>query len=148
MKFSHPYGTTAESTARGPSVETLGYSHGVLTFTIAMAVTGVAWQIRATTLYGGGALAIYLVVMITSLAYRPQVAVGVYLAAGGALVFGTGIALSVYREKLLKLPEQMSMRKGIFKILKWRESSLLFLVAPSPLREQRARSPAASEHRR
>ena len=113
-----------------------------------MAVTGVAWQIRATTLYGGGALAIYLVVMITSLAYRPQVAVGVYLAAGGALVFGTGIALSVYREKLLKLPEQMSMRKGIFKILKWRESSLLFLVAPSPLREQRARSPAASEHRR
>ena len=77
-----------------------------------MAVTGVAWQIRATTLYGGGALAIYLVVMITSLAYRPQVAVGVYLAAG--------IALSVYREKLLKVPEQISNREGIFKILKWR----------------------------
>ena len=84
----------------------------LLTFTIAMAVTGVAWQIRATTLYGGGALAIYLVVMITSLAYRPQVAVGVYLAAG--------IALSVYREKLLKVPEQISNREGIFKILKWR----------------------------
>ncbi len=42
--------------------------------------------------------------MLASLAYRPQVAVGVYLAVGGALVFATGIALSVYREKLLKLP--------------------------------------------
>ncbi|QDT73868.1 hypothetical protein [Lacipirellula limnantheis] len=92
----------------------------LLTFTIAMAVTGVAWQIRATTLFGGGALAIYLIVMLTSLAYRPQVAVGVYLAAGGALVFATGIALSVYREKLLKLPEQISKREGIFKILNWR----------------------------
>ena len=92
----------------------------LLTFTIAMAVTGVAWQIRATTLFGGGALAIYLIVMITSLAYRPQVAVGVYLAAGGAIVFATGIALSVYREKLLKLPEQISNREGIFKILDWR----------------------------
>lgn len=92
----------------------------LLTFTIVMAVTGVAWQIRATTLFGGGALAIYLIVMITSLAYRPQVAVGVYLAAGGALVFATGIALSVYREKLLKLPEQISKREGIFKILTWR----------------------------
>jgi hypothetical protein len=92
----------------------------LLTFTIVMAVTGVAWQIRATTLFGGGALAIYLIVMITSLAYRPQVAVGVYLAAGGALVFATGIALSVYREKLLKLPEQISKREGIFKILNWR----------------------------
>ena len=92
----------------------------LLTFTILMAVTGVAWQIRATTLFGGGALAIYLIVMIASLAYRPQVAVGVYLAAGGALVFATGIALSVYREKLLKLPEQISKREGIFKILNWR----------------------------
>jgi hypothetical protein len=92
----------------------------LLNFTIAMAVTGVAWQIRATTLLGGGALTIYLIVMITSLAYRPQVAVGVYLAAGGALVFATGIALSVYREKLLKLPEQISKREGIFKILNWR----------------------------
>lgn len=61
---------------RGPS---LTNELALLTFTIAMAVTGVTWQIRATTLLGGGALAIYLVVMITSLADRPQVAVGVYL---------------------------------------------------------------------
>ncbi|WP_428303948.1 hypothetical protein [Lacipirellula sp.] len=92
----------------------------LLTFTIIMAVTGVSWQIRATTLFGGGALAIYLVVLVTTLAYRPQVAVGVYLAVGGGLVFATGIALSVYREKLLRLPERISNREGIFKILNWR----------------------------
>jgi len=92
----------------------------LLTVTILMTVTGMAWQIRATTLLGGLALAIYLVVLVASLAYHPQVAVGVYLAVGGAIVFALGIALSIYREKLLELPDQIAKRQGIFRILNWR----------------------------
>jgi hypothetical protein len=92
----------------------------LLTVTILMLVTGVAWQFKATTLAGGGTLGVYLVVMIGALAYQPQVAIGVYLAIGGALVFATGIALSVYREKLLALPDQIARCEGIFRIMQWR----------------------------
>ncbi|MCA9236899.1 MAG: hypothetical protein KDA44_15590 [Planctomycetales bacterium] len=92
----------------------------LLSITIAMTVTGAAWQIKASTLLGGGALVIYLAVLVCSLAYHPQVAIGVYLAAGGAIVFAIGVALSVYREKLLQLPERAARREGVFRILNWR----------------------------
>lgn len=92
----------------------------LLTVTIAMLVTGVSWRIKSTTLLGGGALTVYLVMLIVKLAYQPQIAIGIYLAAGGALVFTLGIALSIYREKLLALPEQIANREGIFQIISWR----------------------------
>jgi hypothetical protein len=92
----------------------------LLTVTILMTVTGMAWQIKATTLWGGVALVLYLIVLVCSLAYHPQVAIGVYLAVGGGLVFAAGIALSMYREKLLELPERMAKREGVFRILNWR----------------------------
>ncbi len=92
----------------------------LLTTTILMTVTGVSWQIKATTMWGGVALVMYLVVLVVSLAYHPQVAVGVYLAVGGGIVFALGIALSMYRERLLELPERMAKREGVFRILNWR----------------------------
>lgn len=92
----------------------------LLTVTVLMTVTGVAWQIKATTLWGAVALVAYLVVLVASLAYHPQVAIGVYMAGGGALVFALGVALSIYREKLLGLPDLMAKREGVFRILNWR----------------------------
>ena len=92
----------------------------LLTVTILMAVTGVSWQTKATTVFGGGLLTFYLIVLVVSLTYRPQVAIGVYLAVGGAIVFAIGIALSMYRDKLLELPEQISRRERVFRILNWR----------------------------
>jgi hypothetical protein len=92
----------------------------LLTVTILMTVTGVSWRTKATTLFGGGLLTFYLIVLVVSLAYRPQVAIGVYLVVGGAVVFTAGIALSIYRDKLLELPERISKREGVFRILSWR----------------------------
>jgi hypothetical protein len=45
---------------------------------------------------------------------------GVCLAVGGGLVFASGIALSVFREKLLALPDQIAHRKGVVSMLNWR----------------------------
>lgn len=92
----------------------------LLTVTIPMLVTGLAWQIKSTTVWGGSSLALYLIVLVVSLAYRPQVAVGVYIAVGGAIVFAIGIVLSIYRDKLLEIPERMAKREGVFQILSWR----------------------------
>jgi hypothetical protein len=92
----------------------------LLTVTIVMLVTGLSWQIKASTLWGGVALVTYLVVLIVSLAYHPNTPVGVYLAVGGATVFALGIALSMYRERLMTLPDRVAKREGVFRILNWR----------------------------
>ena len=62
----------------------------ILTVTILMLVTGLSWQVKATTMWGGAGLVLYLIVLIASLAYRPQVAIGVYMATGGAAGVRTG----------------------------------------------------------
>jgi predicted membrane channel-forming protein YqfA (hemolysin III family) len=92
----------------------------IVTVTILMLVTGLSWRAKSTTLIGGAVLMLYLVIMIGRLAWHPQIAMGVYLAAGGALVFACGIALSIYRERLLALPERIAKREGIFRVIDWR----------------------------
>ncbi len=92
----------------------------LLTLTIPMLVTGLSWKIKATTMWGGSALIVYLIVLIVSLAYRPEVAVGIYLAGGGALVFAIGVVLSICRDKLLEIPDHVANRTGVFRILNWR----------------------------
>ena len=58
--------------------------------------------------------------LVADLGRQQNWAVGVYLAIAGGVVFLLGIALSVYRERLLALPEQIAHREGIFKLLDWR----------------------------
>ncbi|MEZ6064633.1 MAG: hypothetical protein R3B90_02745 [Planctomycetaceae bacterium] len=101
----------------GPS---LADEIALLTVTILMVATGCSWQVKATTLIGGSALVTYLLILIGSLAYRPQVAIGVYLLAGGAVLFIAGVVLSIYRERLLQLPEMIAKREGIFRVIGWR----------------------------
>jgi hypothetical protein len=75
-----------------------------------------------TTVCGGGAFFIYLTLFLVDLSRlgRMALGVGVYMAIAGAIVFGCGIGLSVYREKLLQLPEKIANREGLFKVLSWR----------------------------
>jgi hypothetical protein len=40
--------------------------------------------------------------------------------AGGGVIFGAGLLLSVYRDRLLALPEQVKRRQGVFRVLNWR----------------------------
>jgi hypothetical protein len=103
----------------GPEISFLDEA-GLVAVTVIMLVTGYSWQLKAPTLIGGSALATYLVVLVGMLAVHPNVAMGVYLAAGGGLLFAAGIGLSVYRERLLALPEQIKSREGVFRVLNWR----------------------------
>lgn len=101
----------------GPS---LADEIGLITITTLMVAIGCVLQIRATTSIGGMALSVYLAVLFGHLAYHPQVAIGVYLAAGGAMIFMTGVILSIYRDRLLALPSKIANREGIFQIIDWR----------------------------
>ncbi len=95
----------------------------IVVLTILMLVTGFSWRVKATTLAGGGTLFLYLLIVIGHLAYQPQVATGIYLAVGGGLVFLAGLVLSIYRDKLLELPDRIAKREGIFQIIGWRHES-------------------------
>jgi hypothetical protein len=92
----------------------------LLTVTILMVASGCGWQVRATTLLGALPLVVYLLILVGSLAYHPQVAIGVYLLVGGGLVFAVGVVLSIYRDRLLALPEMIARREGIFRVIGWR----------------------------
>jgi len=92
----------------------------IVTFSILMLVTGFSWQVKATTVAGGGTLFLYLVVTIVELARHRDIATGIYLVVGGAVVFLAGLMLSIYRDKLLALPDKIAKREGVFQIIGWR----------------------------
>ncbi len=64
----------------------------------------------------------YLVLLIVELARHAEQMVGVatFMTIIGGLVFAVAIGLSMYREKLLQLPNKIANREGIFKIVDWR----------------------------
>ena len=92
----------------------------VVTFGLLMLATGAAWRLKATTILGGSALAGYLVMLLVSLLRRPETTMGVYLAVAGMTLFLVAVTLSIYRDRLLALPEQISKREGVFQVLNWR----------------------------
>jgi hypothetical protein len=61
-----------------------------------------------------------LTALIVSLLYQPQVAIGIYLVAGGAVVFLLGLLLAVYRDRLVALPQRIANREGVFRVIGWR----------------------------
>ena len=83
-------------------------------------VLGCVLQIRSATLVAGGALGLYLLTLFANLVYRPDLAVGVYLGVGGAVIFLAGILLSVFRDRLLALPRTIAAREGVFQVMGWR----------------------------
>ncbi len=92
----------------------------IVTISGLLLAAGLGWKTKATTFFGGGTLAIYLVVLFGSLLYRPQVTVGAYLAIGGGVMFIIALLLSMYRERLLSLPDRIAARQGIFQVIDWR----------------------------
>jgi hypothetical protein len=93
---------------------------GLVLVTVLMLVTGYSWQLKAPTMFGGIGLVAYLLVLVGMLAVMPNVTMGMLLAVGGGLLFAAGVALSIYRERLLALPDKIKFREGVFSVLSWR----------------------------
>jgi hypothetical protein len=93
---------------------------GLATVSVLMFVTGVMCRLRATTLVGGSLLVIHLAMLLVFAGMRAQLAVGVYLAIGGAAIFALGVLLSIFRDRLLALPQRIKQHEGAFRVLAWR----------------------------
>jgi hypothetical protein len=84
--------------------------------------SGIVCRIKATTLIGSLGMACYLLVIIVGLFRHLDDAwmIGILLTIGGATLFGTGLFLSMYRDRLLALPDKIKRREGIFRFFDWR----------------------------
>jgi hypothetical protein len=95
---------------------------GMLAAGIVLFATGWMFRLRSTTLTGAAQLLLYVLTLLVYLPWTQWVAnmASVFLMTGGGVVFGAGLLLSVYRDRLLALPEQIRRREGVFRVLSWR----------------------------
>jgi hypothetical protein len=93
---------------------------GFLAVSLLLLVSGVLFRLRATTLTGAALTVLYFVTLLVYLPWGRMNVVAVALTAGGGVIFGLGLLLSVYRERLLALPDRVKRREGIFRVLAWR----------------------------
>jgi hypothetical protein len=95
---------------------------GLVFACVALLGSGILCRLKATTLFGAVTMALY-VLMVLIYMHRfldTQYLIGIYLTLGGALLFGTGLLLSVYRDRLLSLPDRIKRREGLFRVFGWR----------------------------
>ncbi|QDU90395.1 hypothetical protein Pla175_37990 [Pirellulimonas nuda] len=94
---------------------------GVLAVGLGLLAAGVLSRVRSTTFAGAGMLAVY-VVSLVGLIHVPEElqSTAVYLMVGGGAFFASAVLLSVYRDRLLSLPQRMKEGEGVYRVLKWR----------------------------
>jgi hypothetical protein len=95
---------------------------GLLAAGILLFATGFMFRLRSTTLAGAAQLVLYVFTLLIYLPWSQWVAnmAAIFLMAGGGAIFLVGLLLSVYRDRLLALPEQIKRRDGLFRVLSWR----------------------------
>ncbi|HWG43009.1 MAG TPA: hypothetical protein VN688_09500 [Gemmataceae bacterium] len=94
---------------------------GMLAAGLLLLATGFMCQIKSTTMSGAILLALYLVSLVLFLRVPEKLqTTAVYIMVGGGLFFAVGLVLSLYRDRLLTLPERIKRREGVFRVLTWR----------------------------
>ncbi len=87
-------------------------------------VSGLLFRLKATTVVGALMTFVYFTTLLLLLPWarltERLTTLGVVILVGGGVLFGLGLVLSVYRDRLLTLPERIKRREGVFKVLAWR----------------------------
>jgi hypothetical protein len=94
---------------------------GMLIAGILLLASGFVLRLRSTTLTGASLMVIYLVTLILYINMLENVrTAAIWMCIGGGVIFGTGVLLSVYRDRLLTIPDRLKRREGVFQVLYWR----------------------------
>lgn len=94
---------------------------GMLVAGLVLLATGFMFQIKSTTLSGAFLSVLYLMSLVLYLSVPEQLqTTAVYIMIGGGTFFTIGLLLSLYRDRLLTLPERIKRREGVFRVLTWR----------------------------
>jgi hypothetical protein len=93
---------------------------GFLAAAVLLVTTGFLFQLKSTTLVGALLTSLYFLSLLIFVPWSRLNYVAVFIMVGGGTLFVLGLLLSVYRDRLLALPEQIKQRKGMFRVLSWR----------------------------
>ncbi len=94
---------------------------GMLAAGLVLLASGFAMRIKSTTLTGAAVMALYLLSLAAFIRLPEMLqTTAVYLMIGGGLFFLVGLLLSIYRDRLLALPDRIKRREGVFRVLNWR----------------------------
>jgi hypothetical protein len=94
---------------------------GMLMFGLLLLGSGYASQLKATTVAGAFMTVAWILSLVLLVRFPEGLKTpAVYLMIGGGLFFLTGLVLSIYRDRLLTLPERVKRREGVFRVLSWR----------------------------
>jgi hypothetical protein len=93
---------------------------GFLAAALLLVTSGFLLQLKATTLTGAGLTVLYFMTLLIFVPWSRLNAVAVFITAGGGTLFTAGLLLSVYRDRLLALPDKIQRREGLFRVLNWR----------------------------
>jgi len=93
---------------------------GFLAVSVLLLVTGIIFELKSTTLTGAVLTALYFLLLLIFVPWSRLNTVALSITVGGGLLFATGLLLSVYRDRLLSLPDRVKRHEGIFRIITWR----------------------------
>jgi hypothetical protein len=93
---------------------------GFLVAGILLLTTGFLFQLKSTTLVGAVLTVLYFVTLLIYVPWSRLNTLAIFITVGGGILFGTGLLLSIYRERLLTLPDRIKRKEGLFRILSWR----------------------------
>ncbi|MCA8989523.1 MAG: hypothetical protein KDA78_17885, partial [Planctomycetaceae bacterium] len=97
------------------------HNFGLLIILLGLIGGGLLCKIRSMTLCGFTGLACYMGSLVMLIHLPDQLkSVSVLMMIGGGLFFGTAVLLSIYRDRLLSLPDRIKQGEGIYQVLKWR----------------------------
>lgn len=93
---------------------------GFLFISVALLATGILFQLKSTTMVGGAMTALYFATLLLFVPWGRLNAVALAITIGGGFIFGSGLILAFFRDRLLTLPERIKQREGLFRIFNWR----------------------------
>ena len=124
LLLAGPFAITVVAGRLKMSTETWFYVSneiGMLAFGLLLLATGYACQLKATTLAGAFMTMVWVLSLVLFLRLPDRLqTTAVYLMVGGGVFFLGGLLLSIYRDRLLTLPERIKRREGVFRVLSWR----------------------------
>ena len=101
--------------------EQFGHEIAVLATLLTLLSAGILCRIRSTTITGAAGMVIYVASLLTMIPLPEKLqSISVVMMVGGAIFFTTAILLSVYRDRIIAIPQRYRAGDGLFQVLKWR----------------------------
>ncbi len=93
---------------------------GFLFVSVLLLATGLVFKLKATTIVGGLMTGLYFVTLLILVPWSQLNSVAIAITVGGGVIFGFGLVLAFFRDRILELPVRIKERQGLFRILNWR----------------------------